>query len=259
MLHNLKIDSKLVPPFVLLPGDPGRVDLIGQEFNSFRILNFNREFKTGLGNYKGVEVLVASTGIGCPSTAMVVEELIVAGAQVFIRIGTCGGAWRKDILAGSIVIPTACVRDEGTTKEYIPQGFPAVADWSVLSSLIQAAQQRKLEYFAGINRTHDAFFGSLAAITKWGSYLKEDRWMEQDTPILSSEMETAALFVVASLNNVQAGAVLAVNAEPESLRERLFGQKQQVVSETNPEVTKSAVKAAIITALEAILILNEKQ
>src|SRR3989344_4030348 len=135
LLSHLKIESRIVPKYILLPGDPSRVDIIGKQLSEFKIINQNREFRTGIGSYNGIKILVCSTGIGNPSTAIAVEELIDAGAKTFIRVGTCGGAWKKNIPNGSFIIPSASIRDEGTTIEYIPQSFPAVADIDVIMAL----------------------------------------------------------------------------------------------------------------------------
>lgn len=251
-LSQLKVNSSKIRPYVLLPGDLGRVMIIGQRLRNFKLVGQNREFVTGVGEYKGTPITVCSTGIGCPSTAIAVEQLIAARAQILIRIGTCGGAWQRRIPAGSIIIPTACVRDEGTTREYIPAEFPAVADPDIVGRLVSAAKREKARYFIGINRTHDAFYGSLSAITRWGEYLLDNRWKNQDTPILSSEMECAALFVIAALRNVKAAAILAVNADPEPLSFRLAGKSQKVFSEKSSLVTKRTVDLAIRVALEAI-------
>ncbi len=257
-LAHLKIKQSLVSPYVLLPGDPARVDTIGRALKNFRIVGNNREFKTGNGLYRGIPITVCSTGIGCPSTAIAAEELISAGAKVLIRVGTCGGAWRADIPAGSLVIPTASIRDEGTTREYIPEGFPAVADARIIQALEETARTLRKKYFMGINRTHDAFYGNQSSIVKWGKYLRDRRWSKQDTPILSSEMESAALFVIASLWGVKAGAILAVNASPEPLRDRVRGLKQRVVTESNPATSNKVIDDMIAVALRAIARLSKQ-
>ncbi len=255
-LPNLKIESELISKYVLLPGDPGRVDLIGKKLKKFKIFGQNREFRIGQGYYRGILITVCSTGIGCPSTAIATEELIKAGAKVLIRVGTCGGAWKFEIKEGSLIIPTASIRDEGTTKEYIDQSFPAVANFEVIDALIESAKKRKQKYFVGINRTHDAFYGNFESITKWGKYLLDDK-KNIDMPILSSEMESSALFVIACLRGVRAGAILAVNSKPEPLLERLKGQKKKVITESSLDLTKKTVEKMIDVVLEAILILNK--
>ncbi len=250
---HLKINSAQISPCVLLPGDPARVDLIGKYLENFSIISSNREFRVGVGIYKEHLITVCSTGIGCPSTAIAVEELINAGAKYLIRVGTCGGAWRADIPAGSLVIPTASVRDEGTTSEYIPQGFPAVADRDIVNALVQSGDEQDGQYFVGINRTHDAFYGSQSAIIKWGMYLKEDRWKDEETPILSSEMESATLFLIGSLRGIKTGAIFAVNANPEPLKNRVGGKNMPVIAESSEEVSKQTIDLMIRVALEAML------
>lgn len=256
LLSHLKIESKIVPKYVLLPGDPSRVDIIGRQLSDFKIINQNREFKTGIGSYKGTRILVCSTGIGSPSTAIAVEELIEAGAKTLIRVGTCGGAWSKKIPNGSFIIPSASVRDEGTTTEYIPKGFPAIADINVIMALNKSSINKNT--FIGINRTHDAFYGSQNAITKWGQYLSDKKWKSYDSPIISSDMECSALFVITSLKGVRAGAILLANANPEPLVDRIMGKKQKVVTESNTKNTEKGLKEMIKVALEAIKILDTK-
>lgn len=261
MLTNLKVKKSDVNKFVLMPGDPGRVDIIGKKLKGFEIKNSNREFKTGTGTYRGVPITVCSTGIGCPSMAIATEELINAGAEFLIRIGTCGGSWRKDIKLGSLVIPTSSIRDEGTTLEYIPQGFPAVADPDIINALRQAAKKQKTPAFVGINRTHDSFYGSQQTIIRWGKYLTEESWQQRkiDTPILSSEMESSALFVIATLRGVKAGAIFAVNGNPEPLLDRLQGKSQKVISEANSKTSARIIDAAINVALEACFELSKQR
>jgi len=252
LLQHLKVNPSSITPYVLLPGDPARVDLIGNKLENFRIIGQNREFRVGIGSYCGVSITACSTGIGCSSTAIAVEELIDAGAKILIRVGTCGGAWRSDIPMGSLIIPTASIRDEGTTKEYIPEGFPAVADFGVVGALRQAADYCKMRSFVGINRTHDAFYCNQNAMIRWGIYLADKRFRGIETSIISSEMESAALFVIASLRGVSAGAVFAVNAEPEPLTERIRGKMQEAIAEKSEDDTTKIVDTMISTALEAI-------
>lgn len=255
MQPHLKITKEQISQYVLLPGDPGRVATIGKFLNNFQILSSYREFTVGIGEYKNKRITICSTGIGCPSTAIATEELIAAGAKYLIRVGTCGGAWREDIPAGSVIIPTATVRDEGTTLEYIPKEFPAIADYFLVRLLEESSWKQKQKYFVGINRTHDAFYGNHDAINKWGKYFTEEQWENNDTPILSSEMECAALFVIASLHGVKAGAILAVNSEPESLKQRVYGNQLAVQTETSTALTNQTVSSMIKIALEAITLL----
>lgn len=259
VLSHLKVKTEDISPYILLPGDPARVDLIGQKLDNFKILGQNREFRVGSGKYQGTEITVCSTGIGGPSTAIAVEELISAGAKILIRVGTCGGAWREEIKPGSLIIPTAAIRDEGTTQEYIPPAFPAVADFKVVEALIKSAKKNLQKYYVGINRTHDAFYGPQKSIKKWGGYLLDERWENAVTPILSSDMETAILFIVACLRGVCSGAVLAVNAEPEPLKQRIIGKSQKVQTEDGAEITAKTAEVAILVSLDALAILSKEK
>lgn len=251
-LSHLKIQSNTVPKYVLMPSDPNKVDLIGKNLKNFKILGQNREFRTGIGSYKGVKIMICSTGIGCPSVAIATEELIDAGATTLIRVGTCGGAWKKNIPLGSYIIPTASVRDEGTTLEYIPQGFPAVADFEIVGLLKKYSEKNNKNTFVGLNRTHDAFYGSLDSIKKWGSYLRDEKWKKYKTPILSSEMECSALFIISQLRNVRAGAILLANASPEPLKDRIYERKQTVVTESDEISTYDLISRMSMVVLIAI-------
>jgi uridine phosphorylase len=142
---HIKCKEGDISKYVLLPGDPGRVLKIAEFLENPKKVSENREFLTYRGNYKGLDITVTSTGIGCPSAAIAVEELANIGAEVFVRIGTCG-VLKEGINYGDVVIPTAAVRAEGTTKEYIEPEFPAVADLDVVNSLISAAKDNNFTY-----------------------------------------------------------------------------------------------------------------
>ena len=242
---HFKIKKRDTSKYAILTGDPFRLDEIKTYLKSTEEIDWKREFRVVGGNYKGVKVLVVSTGIGSPSTAIVVEELIKFGTKVLIRVGTCGGAWQKNILLGSFIIPLACIRDEGTTKEYISLKFPAVADLEVVNTLVKNAEKRGVKYFVGINRTHDAFYNTDADLSKW-----------LDLPIISSEMETSSLFVISTLRKVKSGAVLAVNAKPEPIKKILKNKIIQI--EISEKITKKLIDEAFKIALETILDLSKK-
>lgn len=257
---HILLNNADVSPYVLLPGDPARAVYITKKYlQNNKILAQNREFTSGRGTYKGLPITVTSTGIGCPSTAIAVEELINLGAKVLIRVGTCGGALKKEIKPGAIVIPTACIREEGTTREYIPYQFPAVADYQVVSALEEAAKQNRYRYAIGINRTHDAFYGQARNIKAWGSPFTDLRMKTWDYPVISSEMEASALFIIALMRGVQAGAVLAVNSYPEDLRDIVLRKQPFSVpnSKINTNEAKKSIDRAILTALNAILLLSK--
>lgn len=256
---HLQCSKNDIAPVVLLPGDPARAVYIGKKYlKKSRFIAQNREFNTVTGYYKNIKITVTSTGIGCPSTAIATEELINLGAKVLIRVGTCGGGLKKEIKPGSIIIPTASIRAEGTTKEYLPDQFPAVADINVAAALINSAKKQNFKYFVGINRTHDAFYGQSQNLKNWGVPYLDPRMRSWEYPLISSEMEAAALFLIALMRGVKAGAVLAVNANPEPLKEIVEGKYNfsTPVTKINTLEAEKSVDRAIKTALEASVILN---
>jgi uridine phosphorylase len=258
---NIQICSKNIPKYFLLPGDPARATIIAKNYlQSARLLSSYREFIVYSGIYKNIQVGVCSTGIGSPSTAIATEELINLGAKVLIRVGTCGGALKKEIIPGSIIIPLAAIREEGTTKEYLPSEFPAIADRFVVRALEQAAQQNKYRYFVGVNRTHDGYYGRAINIKNWGSVYLDPRMKDWPYPLLSSEMECSPIFLISFLRGAQAGAVLAVNSYPEDLRDIVMGKQKFTVpnSKIISNEANASVDRAIKTALGAIVLLDKK-
>lgn len=257
---HILASRKDIAPNVLLPGDPARATYIATRYlSNATLIAQNREFTTYTGRYKSIPITVTSTGIGCPSTAIAVEELINLGAKILIRVGTCGGALKKKILPGAIIIPTATVREEGTTAEYIPLQFPAVADYTIVQALEQAAKQNSYRFAVGVNRTHDAFYGQAKNIKSWGTPYTDPRMKTWAYPLVSSEMEAAALFIIALMRGVKAGAVLAVNSYPEPLRD--IAQGKTAFSTPNTKIStkeaEASVDRSIQTALDAIVYISK--
>ncbi|MEW6040057.1 MAG: nucleoside phosphorylase, partial [Elusimicrobiota bacterium] len=160
--YHIALGKGDVGRYVLLPGDPGRTPKIAQHFDDAKEMAFNREYRTFTGTIKGydgkkIKISTTSTGIGCPSTAICVEELIKIGADTFIRIGTAGSL-QKEVGLGDVTITTAAVREEGTTRQYVPLSYPAVANIEVTNALIEAAKKLKVKWHAGINHCKDAFY-----------------------------------------------------------------------------------------------------
>lgn len=196
--------------YVLLPGDPGRAEKIAAYFDAPYHVATNREFVTYTGTLYGVPVSVCSTGIGGPSTAIAVEELIACGADTFIRVGTCGGI-HTSVCAGDAVIATGAVRQDGTSAEYAPMAFPAVADFALVSALVKAAKAKDIPYHTGVVQSKDAFYGQHAPskMATEGSLLYQwEAWKRLG--VLASEMEASTLFTVAAARGVRAGAVFHV-------------------------------------------------
>lgn len=201
--------------YVLLPGDPGRCELIAHHFEGAQKIAQNREFTTYSGSLLGEKVSVTSTGIGCPSTAIAVEELAQIGADTFIRVGTCGGM-QPNLALGDLIVATAAVRDEGTSCQYIPLAYPAVADLTVTNALLEAAKESPVPIYSGISQSKDSFYGQHQpermpiAITLKAQW---EAWKRGG--VLCSEMEASTLFVVARILGKRAGAVLMVAGNQE--------------------------------------------
>ncbi len=211
--YHLDIQKGDVGRYVILPGDPGRVELIASFLTDATQIAYNREFKTYTGFLNGVKVSVTSTGIGSPSAAIAIEELISVGADTFIRIGTAGMI-QDDIADNDCIIATGAVRDEGTTTHYEPLSYPAVADYRVVNALAQAANQNNKGYRAGIIQSKDGFYGEVEPEYSPVEPKLRDQWAAwKRGGVLASEMEAAALFVVSSVRGARTGCLLHNHGE----------------------------------------------
>jgi len=249
---HIKCRKGDVARYAIISGDPARVRLIAKHFDNPKEIAFNREFLTITGEYKGVHITATSTGIGCPSAAIAIEELANIGVDTFIRVGTCG-ALQKGIQAGDLIIPFAAVRAEGTSKEYIQPEFPAVTTPEIYQALIESAQKLKLHYFTGINRTHDAFYEHINNFVKWGEIYQDDRMKTWKYPLVSSEMECSIVFLLPMLRGLRSGCILAVNTS-EALQE-VVKDPNMIYKLDESTNAKSGIKEAVKTALEAIVML----
>ena len=210
-LYHIHCKPGDVGRYVLLPGDPFRTDLIASYFDDAKLVAHNREHKTWTGTLNGVKVSVTSTGMGCPSAAIAVEELIKCGADTFIRVGTAGRVCDKaydETLDG--VINTAAVRDEGTTIHYIPIEYPAVADRHVVDALARAAKKLGYNFAEGITQYKDSFYGQHEPEAMPAEGRLKERWEAwRRGNVMSSEMESAAIFVISSIRGCRASSIMA--------------------------------------------------
>ncbi len=192
--------------YVFLPGDPGRCESIAAYFDEPVHIGMNREFNIYTGKLFGEKVSVCSTGIGGPSAAIAMEELAAIGADTFIRIGTCGGI-AMDVLPGDVVIATGAVRFEHTSREYAPIEFPAVADFAVTAALNDAAARLGYRRHTGVVQCKDSFYGQHAPEKSPVHYELLQKWQAwKRLGVKASEMESAALFVVAAALCVRCGS-----------------------------------------------------
>ena len=197
--------------YVILPGDPFRTDLIAKHLDNPKLVAHNREHKTWTGTLNGVKVSVTSTGMGCPSAAIAVEELIHLGADTLIRVGTCGTVceYSEDESLEGVVI-TGAIRDEGTTIHYVPIEYPAIADRHIVAALTDSAKKLGLNFAEGIAQSKDAFYGQHDPDGMPDGHRLKSRWEAwKRCNVMASEMETAALFIVSAVRGVRAGAIMA--------------------------------------------------
>ena len=231
--YHIQVANGEVGRYVILPGDPKRCKKIAQYFEDPAMIADNREFITYTGTLDGVKVSVTSTGIGGPSAAIAMEELARCGADTFVRIGTCGGI-QPEVKSGDIVVATGAVRMEGTSKEYAPIEYPAVADLMVVNALVSAAKEKDCEFYTGVVQSKDAFYGQHEPEMMPAGYELINKWEAwKKLGCLASEMETAALYIVAAKLHVRVGACFLVMANQE--REKL-GLENPVVHDTDMAV-----------------------
>ncbi|MCC6904451.1 MAG: nucleoside phosphorylase [Anaerolineae bacterium] len=226
--------------YVLLPGDPDRVGRIAAHLEGPREIAYSREFRTVTGTYKGITVSAMSTGIGCPSASMAVEELANAGSTHFVRVGSTA-ALQPHIHTGDIIINTGTQRNDGTTRAYVPENYPAVADHFLTHALIEAAAAlrpaRGFGLHIGLNACDDAF------------YAETPEWNERLTRhgLLNVDMESSAIFTVATLRGLHAAMVCGVSGN------LVVADYDYDAGEKGNERLVQAWEDAITIALEAII------
>lgn len=205
LMPHLTLPDNLGIHYGILPGDPARVDRIGEQLEDVQELAFNREYKSIRGTYKGLPVLAVSTGIGGPSMGIAVEELTRMGVTHLIRIGSCG-ALQKNIRLGDLILVQGAVRDEGASKTYLDPIYPAVPDFDLLCACAAAAKEEGIPAHVGLARSHDSFYTD-----------REDEidafWSGKG--VLGADMETAALFVIGRLRGVHTASILNTVVEYE--------------------------------------------
>ena len=247
--YHINLRKGDVGRYVILPGDPKRCEKIAAHFENAKLMADNREFVTYTGYLDGEKVSVTSTGIGGPSASIAMEELVNCGADTFLRVGTCGGM-ALDVKGGDIVIATGAIRMEGTTKEYAPIEFPAVANLDVVNAMVDAAKSLGHTYHVGVVGCKDSFYGQHSPETKPVSYELLNKWQAWlRLGCKASEMESAALFIVASYLGVRCGSNFLV----------VGNQEREAAGMENPICHDT--EAPILVAIEAIrrLIRQDKE
>lgn len=235
--YHIKVNEDMIGRYVIMPGDPKRCKAIAAYLEDAELVADSREFVTYTGYLDGEKVSVTSTGIGGPPAAIAMQELVHAGAHTFIRVGTCGGM-QTEIVGGDVVIATGAVRMEGTSREYAPIEYPAVADIDVVNALRESAGALGVTAHTGVVQSKDSFYGQHSPGIMPVGYELMNKWEAwKKMGCKASEMESAALFIVGAFLRVRVGACFLVVAN----------QERAAAGLPNPEVhdTDKAIRVAI--------------
>ena len=201
--------------YVLMPGDPGRVPLIAAKLENAVHVATNREYVTYTGWLEGEKVSVTSTGIGCPSSAIAVEELYRSGADTFIRVGT-SGSLQPGTKSNDLAVVTGAIRHESTTSHYMPIEFPAVCDLEIVQAMRSAVERLGVRYQLGISHSKDSFYGEVEPDKSANSEQLKDLWRAwQIGGAICSEMEISTICIVSIILGARAGGIMAMHGEGE--------------------------------------------
>jgi len=238
--YHVRVRPGDVGRYVLLPGDPGRVEKIARYLDDAHFVSSNREHTVWSGSLLGEQVSVVSTGMGCPSTAIAVEELIKVGSDTFIRVGTAG-AMQPGMQNGDIAIVTGAIRDEGTTRQYLPVEFPALANLDVVNALAAAAKELGVRSHLGVSHTKDSFYGEVEMERMPLAHELKLRWNAWVAGgAVCSEMEAAVIFILASIHRKRAGGVMTIiGSDTETMLEHKTSPDAMI------EVAVAAIKRLI--------------
>lgn len=213
--HHIDIAPGEVGRYVFLPGDPGRCEPIARLFDEPRLVAQNREYVTWTGYLDGEMVSVTSTGIGCPSAAIAMEELVKVGADTFVRVGT-SGSMQPHIQPGDLGVVQGAIRDEGTSSHYLPIEFPAVADLELTRALAVGARSLGKTVHVGISQSKDSFYGQHEPGRMPVAHRLQERWSAwMAGGAICSEMEAAALYIVAATLRVRASGIMMIMGHPD--------------------------------------------
>lgn len=235
---HIRLSEDMGFRYAVLAGDPARISRVAEYLENVEELAYNREFRSLCGTYKGVKVLAMSTGIGGASMGIAVEELRNIGVEAAIRIGSAG-SYQPHIRLGELILASGAVRDDGASRAYVPEAFPAAADPELLLCCMEAAEDGGVAYHTGIVRSHDSFYTD-----------REDEicayWSKFG--VLGADMETAALYTIGKLRGLKTAAILnnvvLYQADAgEGIDQYASGDSLMAEGE----------KAEILTALEAIV------
>lgn len=246
MMH-LGFDDSHGAKYAILPGDPNRVEKIARKLDNPRFFHQKREYTAWLGTLEGQRVLVMSTGMGGPSTAIAAEELYQTGVLTMIRVGTCGGM-ATQVMGGDLVVAQSAIRAEGTSREYVPLAFPAVAHLDITNALVEACRELNTRYHVGVVHCKDSFYGQKEPGRMPINAQLEQNWQAWlRAGCLASEMDSAALYIVCQVLGARAGCILSV----------AWNQERHRLGLENPR--NSDTSTAIQAAVEAVRLLIRRE
>lgn len=238
VLPNLKVRAGDVPERLLVVGDPTRAQRVAELLDASHEVSRNREYVLYAGEHAGEGVGVVSHGVGSAGASVCFEELCRAGAKRLVRAGTAGGL-QPNVVDGSLVIAHAAVRDDGVTGKIVPAGFPAVADIDTVRSLSAGAAARSTSAIEGIVLTSDLFYPY--------PVLGDELALWASAGIVAVEMECSALFVIAAMHGIRAGAILTVDGNPLAA-----GDGDMADYDPHRPVVDTAVAAMLQIALDTV-------
>ena len=241
---HILLDNTVNAKYAILPGDPARLDHIKQYLDDPQELEYNREYRSLVGTYKGVRILAVSTGIGGPSASIAIEELHNIGVDTMIRIGSCG-ALQSNLKLGDLVIAEGAIREEGASKKYVNPIFPAAPDFHVLKAIVETCEENNYDYHLGTVLTHDSFYTD-------DHKEVEKHWAKHGA--LGADLETSTLLTVGRIRNIRTASILNNVV--------VYGQdtSESIANYVDGEnMTLEGEKREILTALEACYKLEQSQ
>jgi len=235
---HLKCEKEDVAEYIMLVGNPQRAQKVSALLENAKLVNENRLLYVFTGTYKGERLTVATTGMGAPSTAIVLEELVNLGGKVFIRVGSAGGI-ASDLNVGDVVIATGSVRDDGTSPAYLKSTFPAVPDFDVLKTMVETGKELKKNISYGVVISEDPFYVP---------YKKSEMELFVKSGVKAIEMESGCAFIVSQYRGVKAGAVFGLDGNV---------YLNKIKPEGTEDIYKKGEEVAIKVGLESLYRLSK--
>ena len=240
LLPGIRLKKGDVAERVLVVGDPFRAEMLANRLDNMKCLAKGREYWTYSGTYKGVPVNISSHGVGASGAMLSFISLIKGGAKLILRLGTCGSLSSK-VKTGDIIVPTAAAKEEGVSNIYVPESFPAIADFDCVMELAKSAKEQNIKVHTGVIVTQGAFYGGL---------LETNTELQAKAGAIGLEMEVSALFTAASLYNIKAGAILAVDGNALAVLDSAED------NDPDPELLNKTVQTCADVVFEALININ---